>query len=499
MLVMSVAPAEPAFLLLFLLWGSLALKLWMRLAHGPASRQHMAHMLQHMARSRKRWVAPAVMGGQRRTGGAPGGGPAHGPVLRQPYAGVSTPATCLAVPVLTVFLSDDFPALRSAIFLSICRFVSAFRGGVMVATCLAILGVDFPAFPRRYAKAEGYGGGVMDVGVGAIVFAGGLVSAVAAGAAAADAAAATAVGTASGSSSHSTTAAVGKGGWSSTVCLRLSQLLRGIKAAIPLLLLGGAREIATAFVGYQAHLGEYGLNWNFFYTIAAVTLLTLAVPVPPRWLGPLGVGLTAAHQVLLSLDLSKFAASATAAAAAGGGGGEVAGVWGQYLLPQMPGLLPHPSSSSSSDSGVDSGTEIKQAAAAAVGPVKTLGAWVHLDLGVEARQAAGFWASNKEGLASLPGYWALYMLGAAIGHQLGVSCAVTAARARAQITSSSSSSSRPGGGAAAVGEAGRLVWAWVGVWWVVDLALWSLLAALESAVEPVSRRWVREEGWLSAG
>jgi hypothetical protein len=58
LLLMSVAPAEPAFLLLFLLWGSLALKLWMRLAHGPGARQHMAHMLQHMAAPRKRYVDP---------------------------------------------------------------------------------------------------------------------------------------------------------------------------------------------------------------------------------------------------------------------------------------------------------------------------------------------------------------------------------------------------------------------------------------------------------
>jgi len=41
---------------------------------------------------------------------------------------------------------------------------------------LAILGVDFHAFPRRLAKAEGYGQGLMDIGVGATVFVGGLVS-----------------------------------------------------------------------------------------------------------------------------------------------------------------------------------------------------------------------------------------------------------------------------------------------------------------------------------
>jgi hypothetical protein len=366
----------------------------------------------------------------------------------------------------------------------------------MLATCLAILGVDFPAFPRRYAKAEGYGGGVMDVGVGAIIFAGGLVSAVAAGAATA-AADATAAATAGGGGSSATAVAAAPYGSGSAVRVRLLQLLRGLKAAVPLLLLGCAREVATAVVGYQAHLGEYGLHWNFFYTIAGVTLLTLAVPVPSHWLGPLGLAVTGCHQLLLSWNMRKLLLPTATAAAAGGSIGS--GVL--QVLAQLPGLLEGVGSCSNSTIVTSSSVEGSGACLAppeAAAGVASLGAWVHLDLGVEARQAAGFWASNKEGLGSLPGYWALHLLGAAVGHQLGVSCAVTAARARAQLSSSSSSGSRPGGNAAAVGEAARLVWAWVGVWWVVDLVLWGVLAVVEGVVEPVSRRWV-EKGFLGLG
>jgi phosphatidylinositol glycan class W len=47
-----------------------------------------------------------------------------------------------------------------------------------------------------------------------------------------------------------------------------------------LLLLGGARLLATKGAGYQEHVGEYGVHWNFFFTLAAVELMTSVVPWP---------------------------------------------------------------------------------------------------------------------------------------------------------------------------------------------------------------------------
>lgn len=49
--------------------------------------------------------------------------------------------------------------------------VDAYRAGLMLLTCAAILGVDFAVFPRRLAKSETYGTGLMDLGPGAFVFA----------------------------------------------------------------------------------------------------------------------------------------------------------------------------------------------------------------------------------------------------------------------------------------------------------------------------------------
>ena len=55
-------------------------------------------------------------------------------------------------------------------------FMTMFRVHGMVASAIAILAVDFQIFPRRFAKTETYGTGLMDVAVGAFMFMNALVS-----------------------------------------------------------------------------------------------------------------------------------------------------------------------------------------------------------------------------------------------------------------------------------------------------------------------------------
>ena len=119
-------------------------------------------------------------------------------------------------------------------------FISIFRCGIMLYTCIAILAVDFHSFPRRFAKTETYGTSLMDLGVGAFVFSGGVVSKMA-----------------------RQGACITQPSEASSVYL--DECITVFKSVLPMLVLGFARFATTKGVEYQEHTSEYGVHWNFFF------------------------------------------------------------------------------------------------------------------------------------------------------------------------------------------------------------------------------------------
>ncbi|CAM9360603.1 unnamed protein product [Chrysoparadoxa australica] len=126
-------------------------------------------------------------------------------------------------------------------------FLTNYRAAVMMLTCITILAVDFPAFPRRLAKTELLGTGLMDLGVGAIMFTTGIVTGFAGG-----------------------SERIGRPDLT-------QQLMRQAWSSWPLLLLGLGRMLFVKMAGYQEHVTEYGVHWNFFVTLICVRLALVLI------------------------------------------------------------------------------------------------------------------------------------------------------------------------------------------------------------------------------
>ncbi|CAK9115473.1 unnamed protein product [Durusdinium trenchii] len=116
------------------------------------------------------------------------------------------------------------------------RFLSEYRAMVMMSTCIAILAVDFSSlFSRSHCKTEEFGYSLMDVGTGSIIF----CSAV-------------------------------------TPKSHRSKRGLGILKLWPVLLIGFVRAAFIWGIDYHVPPGEYGVHWNFFFTIAVVSLVSEA-------------------------------------------------------------------------------------------------------------------------------------------------------------------------------------------------------------------------------
>ncbi|XP_061460801.1 phosphatidylinositol-glycan biosynthesis class W protein [Rhineura floridana] len=156
--------------------------------------------------------------------------------------------------------------------------ITVFRVFINILTSISILAVDFPQYPRRYAKTETYGTGVMDFGVGAFVFGNAVVC--------------PEVRLKPGMVQH-----------------KVSYLARQLFAVWPLLLLGFGRVMSVKAVEYYEHVSEYGVHWNFFFTLAivrmAASLLLTVFPVHKAWI--IAVTLAVVYEFFLDVTpLKKF-------------------------------------------------------------------------------------------------------------------------------------------------------------------------------------------------
>ncbi|GMS82442.1 hypothetical protein PENTCL1PPCAC_4617 [Pristionchus entomophagus] len=129
-------------------------------------------------------------------------------------------------------------------------FLTYFRSAIFILVACAVLGVDFAIFPRRFAKTETVGHSLMDVGVAAFICCAGLMPALK-------------------TSARKEESERKRAGRRFTVMYSSTLQLVG---------LGIARTLVLTVLGYPYEVSEYGIHWNFFYTLAVVTLVTYVLP-----------------------------------------------------------------------------------------------------------------------------------------------------------------------------------------------------------------------------
>mmetsp|Transcript_5803 Transcript_5803/g.12642 ORF Transcript_5803/g.12642 Transcript_5803/m.12642 type:complete len:506 (+) Transcript_5803:55-1572(+) len=143
-------------------------------------------------------------------------------------------------------------------------FLSSYRSTVSYLTFVAILAVDFHVFPRRFAKTETTGYGLMDLGAGSFIVSGGLVSWYARSSRAFP------------SEKKERNTCSNDETLPSNVYWK-ARLKPVLLRSIPIITMGTIRLMTNKGLEYQEHVSEYGVHWNFFFTLAVVSVASTAI------------------------------------------------------------------------------------------------------------------------------------------------------------------------------------------------------------------------------
>ena len=146
----------------------------------------------------------------------------------------------------------------------------------MLVTCFAILAVDFRVFPRRFAKVETWGTSLMDLGVGSFVFSSGLIS--------------------SRNLNQDSQDSI------------FVRARRAITQSGVIIFLGAVRVALTKGSDYPEHVTEYGVHWNFFFTLGFLPIALILYRLLTRDAMSSGIGaivLAVCYQIALTFSPLK--------------------------------------------------------------------------------------------------------------------------------------------------------------------------------------------------
>ncbi|BES89617.1 GPI anchor biosynthetic process [Nesidiocoris tenuis] len=162
-------------------------------------------------------------------------------------------------------------AMESKVVVKKRSFITNFKSVISLLTVICILAVDFTVFPLRHAKTETYGYSLMDTGVGFFIVSNGLTF----------------------------------------NTRRIENLVKkSLVANVPLLILGLIRYASVEKIYYQKHATEYGVHWNFFFTLAFVKFLgAVLIAKMPRHSLTLASTILAVHHAVLETGVGDWVIS----------------------------------------------------------------------------------------------------------------------------------------------------------------------------------------------